>query len=1058
MSASVNSPQSIEFPLGNAIREHHLMDEDTLLRRFLLHPGARLSGSDEIDSLTHALIEAIRAAPAGMRMESLLKEYSLDTQEGLSLMCLAEALLRIPDDATAERFVEERLRRGDWGKHLGTSDAFWVNASTWGLLMAGKWFRPSAEKSAASVPIYEKTAAEMFSSAGKILRNPDRLGAGLGEWFQRLSDPLALGAIRQAMHIMARQFVAGENMEDALHLARKEAKRGYFHSFDRLGEAAITATDVQHYLTAYETALTALANLPGSQRIHNSLSVKLSAFHPRFEPRQPEALAALRKNLLFILEKARAADVAVTIDAEESWRLEATLEIFGSVLCEPAFRRWGKLGLAVQAYQKRALPVLHWLGDMSRKLQCAIPVRLVKGAYWDSEIKWAQQQGLADYPVFTRKSATDLHYQLCARYLLGEEHLLYPQFATHNANTVATLMVLARQYPKRNFEFQRLHGMGEPLFDYLLATDESVRCRVYSPVGSFRELLPYLVRRLLENGANSSFVHQVYNEDIASLTRSPAVRLKNSKSLHNDQIVVPPRLFLPERMNSKGLAIEDRGVQQKLRAQLQRFQHYRWQADATLPVYSPANSQDLVGCYPQFRISDCERAMEMASLAQSSWRQTQIADRARILERIADQFEENRTELIALLIRESGKTVVNAIGEVREAVDFCRYYAAQALLVLTPRTLNGPTGESNQLITEGRGVFLCISPWNFPLAIFTGQIVAALVAGNCVLAKCASLTPLIAARAVQFMHQAGIPPQVLHYLPASASHVEHTLLSHPALAGVIFTGSGSVAVRINRALAQREGAILPLIAETGGLNAMLVDSTALPEQVVRDIAVSAFDSAGQRCSALRVLFLQEEIADRLLTLLKGHLETLRIGDPWRWNTDIGPAISASARDEIIAHISSQASEGNLLFQALPAADSHGYFIPPTVLKLRHLSELDHEIFGPVLHVIRYSTDEFDAVIRQINSCQFGLTFGVHTRLDQTWQRLEQEISAGNIYINRNMIGATVGVQPFGGRGLSGTGPKAGGPHYLLRLVHEKSISNNTSAIGGNAGLLSHNDD
>lgn len=1029
MAKPAVNPQPADVPLSGAIREHHLMDEDALLRRYLLHPGTKLPAGLDATALTQSLIDAIRQAPPSIRIESLLKEYSLNTQEGITLMCLAEALLRIPDDYTAEKFIEDRLQRGDWAQHLGHSDAFWVNASTWGLLLAGRLFKHVTPTS------------------------DDSLSTTLSQLFHKISDPLAIGAIRQAMAIIGHQFVAGETISEALHHARKESGKGYSHSFDMLGEAALTDADVQRYMAAYESAIVALAAKERSLRPDTTLSIKLSAFHPRFEPRQPEALAALRKNLLRILEKARVEDIPVTLDAEESWRLEPTLEIFASVLNEPAFRRWGKLGLAVQAYQKRALPVLHWLGELSRTLQCAIPVRLVKGAYWDSEIKWAQQQGLTDYPVFTRKSATDLHYQLCARYLLADDHLLVPQFATHNAQTVATILTLSQCFPLKKFEFQRLHGMGEALYDHVLLHNAGVRCRIYAPVGSFRELLPYLVRRLLENGANTSFVRQVHQGGHDALTLPPAAQLKRYKTLHNDKIPSPPKLFQPHRKNSLGLAIEERGTQQWLTAQLARWQQHRWGVEHDNNLTSPANPNDLVGCFPTLRDNDCVEAIEQAHNAFSAWQQTSIEERALTLERIADLYEQNRIELIALLMREAGKTLPNAINEVREAVDFCRYYAAQARTTLAPQRLPGPTGESNTLLTAGRGVFLCISPWNFPLAILTGQVVAALVAGNPVLVKCSQLTPLIAARAVQLMHSAGVPPPVLHYLPASGGQVESTLLTHPALAGVLFTGSNAVAQRLQRALARREGAMVPLIAETGGMNAMIVDSSALLEQVVKDVTLSAFDSAGQRCSALRVLYLQEDIAETTLKLLQGHLNSVRIGDPWRFDTDIGPVISKAARASLNNHIEAFKTTGRCLFEAPMAQKGDGYFVAPTVLSLQHLQELTEEIFGPVLHVIRFRGDALDQVITQIRQCGYGLTFGVHTRIESTWQRLVREIPAGNIYINRNMIGATVGVQPFGGQGLSGTGPKAGGPHYLLRLVHEKTVTHNTSAIGGNAQLL-----
>ncbi len=1026
-------PQSADFPLSAAIREHHLIDEDTLLRRFLIHPDAKLPHGLDAGPLTTSLIDAIKHAPPSIRIESLLKEYSLNTREGITLMCLAEALLRIPDDATAEAFIQDRLQSGDWAQHLGHSDAFWVNASTWGLLLAGRVFKHADQR-------------------------PDGLSATLSKLFHKISEPLALGAIRQAMTIIGHQFVAGETISEALSNARGDRAKGYAHSFDMLGEAALCDADVERYMAAYETAILALASRERSQRADVTLSIKLSAFHPRFEPRQPAALATLRKNLLHVLEQARIEDIPVTIDAEESWRLEASLEIFASILALPAFRHWGKLGLAVQAYQKRALPVLHWLGDLSRQLNCVIPVRLVKGAYWDSEIKWAQQQGLSDYPVFTRKTATDLHYQLCARYLMGEEHRLFPQFATHNAQTVASILILSKCYPKKAFEFQRLHGMGEALYDYVLKDhalqdNASIHCRIYAPVGSFKELLPYLVRRLLENGANTSFVRQVHQDDNDLLLQSPLQLLRKEKSPRNERIPSPPRLFRPQRKNSAGLAIEDRATQHWISTQLARWQQHRWGVEHEKNVFSPANPQDLVGCYPAMTAADCKTAIEAAQAAFPAWQQSDIEERAKRLERLADLYEENRVELIALLMRESGKTLPNAVNEVREAVDFCRYYAAQARVTLAPQTLPGPTGESNILHTSGRGVFLCISPWNFPLAILTGQVVAALVAGNTALVKCSQLTPLIAARAVQLMHAAGIPQHAVCNLPVDAEHVESTLLTHPALAGVLFTGSNAVAQRLQRALARREGTILPLIAETGGMNAMIVDSSALLEQVVKDVTLSAFDSAGQRCSALRVLYLQEDIADAVLALLQGHLTTLRLGDPWRFDTDIGPAISPSACKELNNHIESFRKNSRLLFQATCPDGLTGHFVPPAVLSLNHLRELKHEVFGPALHVIRYRAGELDAVIAQIRECGYGLTFGVHTRIESTWQRLAREIPAGNIYINRNMIGATVGVQPFGGQGLSGTGPKAGGPHYLLRLVHEKTVTHNTAAIGGNAQLL-----
>jgi RHH-type proline utilization regulon transcriptional repressor/proline dehydrogenase/delta 1-pyrroline-5-carboxylate dehydrogenase len=873
---------------------------------------------------------------------------------------------------------------------------------------------------------------------------------------QRLGEPVLLGAVRQAMSVIGRQFVAGETITEAMANARQAARKGYCHSYDMLGEAALTDADTARYIAAYDGALEAMARESHSQRADATLSIKLSAFHPRFEPRQPQAIARLRHALLPILEKARLNDIPVTLDAEESWRLEPSLLLFRDLLRLPAFRTWGGLGLAVQAYQKRALAVLQWLGELSAGQQVNIPVRLVKGAYWDSEIKWAQQHGLEDYPVFTRKESTDLHYQVCAHYLLHDRHLLQPQFATHNANTVGTILTLAESAHGRPFEFQRLHGMGEALYDHLLTRSETrASCRVYSPVGSFRELLPYLVRRLLENGANTSFVRHAGNSDEHSdtLLERPQDALASKRSLRHPSIPVPARLYGAQRLNSQGLAIEARRERDAFVADMSRWQHHTWQPGNPQIIRDPADQRRVTGSFPRHDAAHCLQAMERAAAAFPSWSERSVDERATLLEAIADRLQEHRPELCMLLMREAGKTLINAIGELREAIDFCRYYAAQARVSLNSIELPGPTGESNRLILQGRGVMLCISPWNFPLAIFTGQVVAALVSGNGVLAKPSRQTPLIALRTTEIMQEAGIPDSVLHCLCADGPAME-ALIAHPALGGVLFTGSNPVARHLATTLAARPGGLLPLIAETGGQNAMVVDSSALPEQVIRDIATSAFDSAGQRCSALRVVWLQEDIADTVLEGLRGHLAHLTLGDPLQLDTDIGPVISRDARDALEAHIEGFRTKGRLLYRGpLPVNAPEGHFVAPAVIRLESMRELPGEVFGPVLHVIRYKAGELDRIIGEIRTCGYGLTFGIHTRIEGVWQTLAAKIPAGNIYINRNMIGATVGVQPFGGQGLSGTGPKAGGPHYLQRLVHEKTITRNTAASGGNADLL-----
>ncbi|MEZ5511608.1 MAG: bifunctional proline dehydrogenase/L-glutamate gamma-semialdehyde dehydrogenase PutA [Gammaproteobacteria bacterium] len=1037
MAARCKAPTSmgLEFPLSDDILSHYLRNEEELVQDLLLGYSLESKTREQIRAYARDLLNAIRNAKPGLRVETLLKEYGLDSKEGVILMCLAEALLRIPDHDTAERFVRDRLDQGNWAEHLGHSDSMWVNASTWGLLLTGKLLHED--------------------------EHPHGFKESLRHMMKRLGEPLAMSAIRQSMTIIGQQFVAGETIVEAVQHARREAEKGYYHSFDMLGEAAMTRQDVQRYQDAYASAINDIAEQFEHRLNAGSLSIKLSALHPRFELRQQKAMDQLHDTLVELLLLAQEKDVAVTIDAEESWRLEPVLMQFARAASHRKLRQWGKLGLAVQAYQKRAPKVLQWLMDVSRSLHCQIPVRLVKGAYWDTEIKQTQQQGLEEYPVFTQKSHTDLSYLYCVQMLLEGRHFLFPQFATHNAHTVASIITLAEEKGFRQFEFQRLHGMGEALYDHVLSTFDDARCRVYAPVGSFQDLLPYLVRRLLENGANTSFVRQVQlaQSEGAWLIEEPRDTIKAMERFRNPRIPLPRRIFYPERRNSRGINLESLRSLQMLGKDMQAklTQRYDLQPDMTDPdrrrdIHSPANPDEKIGSYVVAHRQDCLHAFDRSRAAFAEWRFTSADERAILLEETALLFEKHYEELMLLTMREAGKTLNNALAEVREATDFLRYYANQARKLFEPQKLPSVTGEENHLHLEGKGPVLCISPWNFPLAIFTGQISAALVAGNTVLAKPSTLTPLIAARAVELFHQAGVPDDVLQLLTASGKTVEDSILQESALRAVMFTGSTSAATHINRQIATRSGPIISLIAETGGQNAMIVDSSALVEQVTRDIVQSAFDSAGQRCSALRVLFVQEDIRQRLLDTLTGYLDTFRIGDPLDWETDIGPVIDAKARAELLLHIERFQHKGRVLYQS-PMPELPGHYVPPTIIELHDLDELLDEVFGPVLHVITFKADAVDEVVDQINRTGFGLTLGVHSRINSFCQQVARRAQVGNVYINRNMIGATVGSQPFGGQDLSGTGPKAGGPHYLLRLANEKTVSVNTAAIGGNTQLL-----
>ncbi len=1032
-------------PLPPTLSEAHLQDETRCIERLLDAAAFPPEASRRIGAQATALVRAVRESRRPqLPLDAFLAEYGLDSDEGVLLMCLAEGLLRIPDPATADRLIRDKLVPAHWDAHIGRSPSPLVNASTWGLILTGR--------------LVGLGEARDDPSPGRLL---SRLLARSGE-------PAVRGALYGAMHLLARQFVMGRGIEEALHRSAEGDAARYRYSYDMLGEAAMTRADASRYRDAYAHAIAAAGSTAGGELLERpGISIKLSALHPRYEFAQGRRVVPeLAEALAELAELARQHDVPLAIDAEEAHRLEISLQVFERTLADPRLAGWDGLGLAVQAYQKRAPAVLDWLNALAEAHQRQIPARLVKGAYWDYEIKRAQQLGLPGYPVYTRKAHTDVAYLACARRLLGHDRL-YPQFATHNAHTVAAVLELAGGHP---FEFQRLHGMGEALY-HTLVRDGVAPCRVYAPVGSHRELLPYLVRRLLENGANTSFVHRIADPEvpIETLAADPVQKVRRRGALPHPAIPLPEALYDDERRNSRGIALDNCRDEAVLYHTVRKQLESEWEAAPLIdgettegrerPVTSPHDRRCRIGRVLEADAKTTERALESAAAAAPKWSATPVEARAAALRRAAELMETEYPALIALCVREGGRTVPDALADVREAVDFLRYYAGLAERDLTPRTLPGPTGEENRLLFEGRGVIACISPWNFPIAIFTGQIAAALAAGNAVVAKPAHPTPLVGMPICRLLHRAGVPPQALQYLPGPSSAVGPALFAHLKLAGVLFTGSTDAARHIQRALAGREGPLLPFVAETGGLNAMVVDSSALPEQVVADVLRSAFNSAGQRCSALRLLCLQEECADRVLELLAGAVNELRVGDPLDPETDVGPVINENARDTLNQHIETMEKRQRLVAHSeLPPSADHGCYVAPCVFELDNPAALTEEVFGPILHVVRYRSADLDALVDTINAKGYGLTFGIHSRVDATARRVAERIDAGNIYINRDIIGATVGVQPFGGRGLSGTGPKAGGPDYLKPLVQEKVISTNTAAVGGNAGLLAASDE
>ncbi|MEJ8567514.1 bifunctional proline dehydrogenase/L-glutamate gamma-semialdehyde dehydrogenase PutA [Elongatibacter sediminis] len=1046
----LKSPGRPQDALRENINRLYHEDEERVVMRLLEAARLDAGSARRVAQTAEALVQQVRdrVDDQGV-MEAFMVEYDLSSEEGVVLMCLAEALLRIPDDDTAEKLIADKLSDADWESHIGRSSSILVNASTWGLMLTGRL-----------VSLPERATSNFRSTIARLVN--------------RSGEPVVRTAIRQAMRILGHQYVMGRTIEEAMERSQQKNNRRYRYSFDMLGEAALTARDAERYMAAYRDAIAAVGDRHDCEDIHAapSISVKLSALHPRFEFAQRErVLPDLVPRVLELARLARANRMALTIDTEEADRLLLTLDVFGRVLAEPALDGWNGLGLALQSYQKRATAVIDWLADRARRSKRRIPVRLVKGAYWDTEIKLAQVEGYSGYPVFTRKPNTDVSYIACAKALLADRQAFYPQFATHNAHTIAVVNELAGD--RLDFEFQRLHGMGADLYGVVLASEGfHDACRVYAPVGSHEDLLPYLVRRLLENGANTSFVNRIVDASLpaAEVVSDPVSKVTGTRPVAHPGIPLPQDIYGEARPNARGVNLANEIEVDELAERMQKFARSRWdvtpllagdmisEATATVDNCNPALPSDVVGTVRDATADEVVAAIGVACDFAPHWDRTPVEERAAALVRAADAMEDNLPEFMALCAREAGKTVRDSISEVREAVDFLRYYAMRARKDFgEPQVLPGPTGEHNQLSLHGRGVFACISPWNFPLAIFTGQVSAALAAGNAVLAKPAEQTPAIAAAAVRLLHAAGVPREALQLLPGDGASVGGILTTDPRIDGVAFTGSTETARLINRSLANRDAPLAALIAETGGQNAMIVDSSALPEQVVKDVISSAFLSAGQRCSALRVLYLQVDVADRILEVLEGSVTELVVGDPRRMSTDVGPVIDTDALDMLQAHARRMEKEARLIARARVPDSLCGHFFAPCAFEIDGIGQLEREVFGPILHVVRYRSRDLDRVIDDINAANYGLTLGVHSRIDRTQMHVASRIRAGNRYVNRNMTGAVVGVQPFGGERLSGTGPKAGGPHYMHRFATERTLTVNTAAVGGNASLLALDD-
>ncbi|WRH77246.1 MAG: L-glutamate gamma-semialdehyde dehydrogenase [Sphingobium sp.] len=978
-----------------AIRPHYRAAEPETLAPLVAAAQLQHGEREAIVGRAHGLLADLRGAQSDGWVNQFLQEYRLGTEEGTALLSLAEAFLRVPDADTADLLIADKLGDANWRAHKGQSASLLVNGATWGLVL------------------------------GKAMVGDESTGV-LRKLLSRAGEPFVRQAVGAAMRLMGQVFVMGRTIDEARNRMEDSENRGFTASFDMLGEAARTRDDAARYFEAYQNAVAAVGADPA--RGH-SVSVKLSALHPRYETaKAATCVPELSAMLVELARQAADAGVQLTVDAEEAARLEMSLDIIEAAARDRQLKGWDGLGMAVQAYSKRARPVLAWADSLGRETGRVMQVRLVKGAYWDSEIKWAQERGHSDFPLFTRKPATDVSYLACARDMLAASHIR-PAFASHNALTVATILEWAGD--SRDFEFQRLHGMGQGLFERLVRED-GYHCRIYAPVGGHRDLLAYLVRRLLENGANSSFVHQLADEDVSEeeLLADPVEKVMQTGGSRHPSIRLPSDLFMPERRNSDGLDLDDAAILADIASKV-----------VAMPAMPAGIDANVSG------------AISAAQSAFPTWSATPVEDRAACLDRLADLLEAHRSDLMAIAVQEAKKTIPDALSEVREAIDFCRYYAARARSDLLPIELPGPTGERNVLRHEGRGVWAAIAPWNFPLAIFLGQVVAALVTGNAVVAKPAPQTPQIARFVVALAYRAGVPKGALQ-LVTGGGDVGTALTGDPRITGVVFTGSVPTAKAIARnLLADDSRPLVPLIAETGGLNAMFVDSTALSEQVVRDVIVSGFQSAGQRCSALRLLMLQEDIADATLEMLAGAMDELVVGDPADPATDIGPVIDKASYDRLMAY---RASQADRMVHSIAVPDD-GLFVPPTVIRLDSLDDLNTEYFGPIVHVATWPAGKLEEAIAAVNAKGFGLTMGLHSRIARISDMVEARARVGNLYINRSMIGAVVGSQPFGGEGLSGTGPKAGGPNYLHRFCAERTTSTDTTSAGGNASLLSLED-
>ena len=1025
------------------LRLAYRADEEVVARQRIDQARLNPAALGEATATARALVKGVRAQkPSGL--DAFLHAYDLGSDEGIAMMCLAEALLRIPDAHTADELIADKLAGPAWAEKLGRSDSSFVNAATFSLLLTGKVLEGAQDRS-------------------------DNWKAALGRAVGRLGEPVVRTAVREAMKILGRNFVFGRTIDEALKRAAPERKQGLSHSFDMLGEAARTFADAERYADSYRNAIDRIAKeATGGFAVSPGISVKLSALHPRYEwSHAEEAKAYILPVLRELAAKASKADVHLTIDAEEADRLELQMNLFEALLADDTLfaNGWGGFGIAIQAYQKRAAPLCNWVAEAARANGRRLMVRLVKGAYWDTEIKAAQVAGLTDYPVFTRKVATDVSYLACAKSLLDASDVIYPAFATHNANTIAAVKALAGS---KSFEFQRLHGMGEALYSEVAKLEKAIGdsptpVRIYAPVGSHKELLAYLVRRLLENGANSSFVNRIADEQVSldELVRDPVADLEALEPKRNPKIILPTDLFGAGRRNSAGVDLSDPLVREPLMERLKALEGRTWTAKPGIgkgkgrAIVSPHDHRITVGTTFEATAAEVDRMVRAAHAAQVEWDSLGGEARARLLERAADLYEEHAEEFFSLCIREAGKTLIDAVLEVREAVDFLRFYASEARRqFIRPLPLPGPTGEQNELRLHGRGVIAAISPWNFPLAIFTGLVSAPLAAGNAVIAKPAGQTPLIGALAIGLMHQAGIPKDIVQLAPGSGRVVGGTLTAHPLLSGVVFTGSTETARMINRTLAERDGPIIPFVAETGGQNAMIVDSSALPEQVTRDVISSAFQSAGQRCSALRVLFVQEDVADTMIEMISGAMEALTVGDPSDLKTDVGPVIDEPAKKVLDEHLKWLDKNAKKICRLKPPKEAaNGYFVAPAFYEIQSISQLNQENFGAILHVIRFAGDELDKVVEAINTTGYGLTLGLQSLIDTVRDYVEEHARVGNFYVNRNQIGAVVESQPFGGEGLSGTGPKAGGPHYVARFATERVTCIDTTAAGGNASLM-----